>query len=129
MRARFNEVLLNNEQMKNIMLKIKIWWFWFRNTRLNYPISEQWSDKLQKLIDSGAIFTDIDEYTATLGDETLWIANCPYASFFRYKKESIGKRDSFLPNKRVAYFLTKLLYKSIAIQENQRLQQFEKTIN
>lgn len=114
--------------MKNKWFSFKVWLFWLIEIRL-YPSSEKWSNKLEYLIDEGFIFEKIDDFRATIGDELVWIANCPYASFRRCNKgDFFNSAATYMPNKRVGYMCVKLLRKSIAIQNNKQLKKFESQI-
>lgn len=53
--------------------------YWLMNERY----SPNWDSKLNKLLDCFE-FTDIEEFRAKLGEEVIWIANHPYASFTPY---------------------------------------------
>lgn len=46
-----------------------------------WPYSKQWDDALNKLIDDGVPFVNIDDYYADIGTNRVWISNHPYASF------------------------------------------------
>ena len=96
--------------MKNIFFKIKVWWFWATEIRA-YPVSDEWSEELKKLIESGCEFDIINEHYANFGPHKLWIANCPYASFSKEVKIR-EQYYAFLPNKEVAYLLVRLLEKA-----------------
>lgn len=47
---------------------------------INHRYSKQWDEKLNTLLNKHE-FTDIDRYTAKLGDVEVWISNHPYGSF------------------------------------------------
>ena len=84
--------------MKKLILKLKIWWFWFGN-RPQKQVSDKWSNELQSLIDEGCIFTNITEFHATFGKYELWTANQPYSSFVEYRDCFHGGLKEYMPNK------------------------------
>lgn len=65
--------------------------FWI----MNEPYSESWDKALNRLLDK-YMFTDIDQYTAKLGDVEVWIANMPYSAF---TPMSIGRSDLVRPSR------------------------------
>tara|TARA_R110002020_G_scaffold113236_2_gene260262 strand:- start:7496 stop:7933 length:438 start_codon:yes stop_codon:yes gene_type:complete len=62
--------------------------FWF----MNDPYDKDWDDEFNVLLDEHT-FSNIDEYTAKLGDTKIWISNYPFACF---KKGFVNKRPSRL---------------------------------
>lgn len=50
--------------------------FWF----MNYDYDHNWDKKLNSLLNSKD-FTNIDKYTAKIGEYTVWVENYPYACF------------------------------------------------
>lgn len=64
-----------------------------RNWIMNDKYSFTWDSKLNLLLDKYD-FKDINEYTAKLNNEEIWIANHPYASFTKYSLGYDRKRPS-----------------------------------
>lgn len=114
-------------EMKKVIFKIRVFLFWFWRIRM-YPTSEKWSKRIGYLLAEGYTLKIIDEYSAELGPESLWIENYPYASFYRYRYPYIGhdRNLRFIPNWSTGYKLCMMLKKSKMDQYYKR--QFERTI-
>jgi hypothetical protein len=50
-----------------------------------YDVDMQWDAELNRLLDQHE-FTNIGQYTAKLGDTSIWISNHPFASFTEYHR-------------------------------------------
>ena len=61
----------------------------------NYDYSKAWDIKLKKLMEENK-FTGLDLYTARLGNQSIWIANHPYASFTSSYLNVRPKRSTIL---------------------------------
>lgn len=57
---------------------------------MNLSYSNVWDKKLNELLDKYE-FTDIDKFTAKLGNYEIWVANHPYNSFVPYDDLINGK--------------------------------------
>lgn len=61
----------------------------------NHEYSEEWDLELRYLM-SRYPFTEIDFYTAKLGNVVVWIENHPYASFHRHGDRYRPRRSTIL---------------------------------
>lgn len=66
---------------------------------MNYPFSKVWDAKLNKLLQTHK-FTNRTEYTADLGNVTIWIVNHPYASFTSSNRRCRPSRQTIFEAKR-----------------------------
>jgi len=83
-----------------------------------WPYDKDWDDELNILLDEHR-FTYINDYTAKLGGTEIWVANYPYASFWKRTNESNYKLPSKLTILRVKEQLERdLLRQKYNVQYN-----------
>ena len=83
-----------NLSINDLMLWVRILLnpnYWITTERY----SKTWNDELNRLMNEHS-FTEIDEYTAKLGNTTVWVANHPYVSFTNYNTFRFKGRPSRL---------------------------------
>ena len=79
------------------------WRIWLTSVR-NFKVNEEWDIKLNQLLDDNEPVEILNEYYAKIGDQQIWIANFPYASFSGY-----GSNTRCLPTRKTAVRLTERL--------------------
>jgi hypothetical protein len=72
-------VMLGFELARTTSISPK-WRIWLTPMR-NFKVNEEWDTKLNQLLDDNAPVEILNEYYAKIGDQQIWIANFPYASF------------------------------------------------
>jgi hypothetical protein len=82
------------------------WRIWLTPVR-NFKVNEEWDAKLNQLLDENEPVEILNEYYAKIGDQRIWIANFPYASFSGH-----GSNARRLPTRKTAVRLTERLIRA-----------------
>jgi hypothetical protein len=89
------------QKIKELLFALTHPSFWIQN----HPFNKEWEDEFNKLMLNHK-FEQIGEFTAKLGNKTIWISNYPYASFSDHDFETIYK---YLPKRLTRYKAMKKL--------------------
>lgn len=87
---------------------------------MNYSYSKEWDKTLNKLLDTFNFMPDCDEYTATIGNQLIWIENYPCACFTPYGRGHASFRASRLTILRARFLLEKTLQKDPYLRYKKR---------
>lgn len=104
------------KKIKEVLFTLFSPFYWLQN----FDYSFVWDSKLNSLMNEFE-FEIMSEFTAKLGDTTIWIGNHPYASFTPYGKGGIERGRLCVRPSRLTIFRAmkklKLDYKNQAEQK------------
>ncbi len=79
------------------------WRIWLTPVR-NFKVNKEWDAKMNQLLDDNEPVEILNEYYAKIGNQQIWIANFPYASF-----SGPGSNAQRLPTRKTTVRLTERL--------------------